>query len=91
VSVEAQQYVEVEHLGGPYDGETVRVPADEAGCPPEYYTLNDVTAIDHSIDPGSGPISQIATQFYDLDMIVDGARLRQVYRWRGETITDAAA
>lgn len=85
------QTVNVEHVGGPYDGYVMPVQADEDGNPPEFYTLDRLGPTDISADPSSGPIGQIATQFYDRELRVDGDGPRWVFVYRGETYTDAAA
>jgi hypothetical protein len=90
VNVSAPEYFNVEHFGGPYDGQTHRVPAED-GLPPEYATVADMTATDYSIDPASGPASQIATQFYERDITTRDDKICWVYVWKGETVTDAAA
>lgn len=85
------RYLEVEHVGGPYDGQTVSIAVNEDGNPPEFYLLDDLTAIDYSVDPASGPQSRIATQFYERDMRATDNGLSWVYVWKSEHISDAAA
>lgn len=85
------RYIEIEHIGGPFDGETQRFAVDTDGQPPDFYILNMVSAADYSVDPMTGPSAARATQFYELDTVVDERGPRWVYRWKGETVTDIAA
>ncbi len=91
MDVSARSTVDVEHIGGPYDGYIMPVPVDDAGLPPEYYTVDRCGPVDFSMDPGSGPVSQIGTDFYDLDVRMGDDGPRYVFIHRGETYTDAAA
>jgi hypothetical protein len=88
VNVATPQYVEIEHIGGPYDGETQRIACDADGRPPEFYVLTVGTSMDFSVPAHCGPQAKRASQFYDLDTVIDEDGPRYVYRWRGETVTD---
>lgn len=83
--------IDVEHVGGPYDGETVPVDVDADGQPPEFYMTKAVGPMDYSIDPMYGAQSKIVNWFYRLDARVDAAGIRWVYIYEAETVTDAAA
>lgn len=92
---EARGIENVEHIGGPYDGYLMPIQVGDDGTPPEFYTINDFAPIDPSIDPGSGPISNLSTQFYERDMRVsDAGAVRWVFVWQAQTVYpphDAAA
>lgn len=85
-----ERYAEVEHVGGPYNGRTVRIRMDADGNPPELYTLDDLEPIDTSVDPAKGPQSKIRTHFYERDVATRGDNVVWVYRWTAETLGEAA-
>ncbi len=77
-------HVDVEHVGGPYDGQYQRVPLDADGQPPAVYLLNDFGLYDPSIDPLLGVQTGITVRFYELDMVMGERGPRHVYRYNGE-------
>lgn len=86
-----QRTADVEHIGGPYDGTSVRVDVDEHGQPPEFYIARKIGPADFSIDPMYGAQSRIISHMYRLGVRADEVGVRWTYVFEAETATDAAA
>lgn len=84
MTVTEQEFVDVQHVGGPYDGQFQRVPLDADGQPPAMYLLQDFGPYDPSIDPMLGVQTGTTVRFYELDMQIGDRGPIHVYRYNGE-------
>lgn len=89
----ATDRIRVQIVGGRHDGEYLTVDVDQDGRPPAVLTMRALGEIDWTQNPGSGPMADVASQQYYLDVIPDpelGGR--EVYRPvpDGQGLADAA-
>lgn len=81
------RYVDVEHFGGPFDGQTSRVSPDPDGTLPMLHTIDRYTEVDWSVNPALGSPALPVTHLYKLDSVDRQGVAVQVYRHVGQTKT----
>lgn len=86
-----QHEVQVQYVGGPFDGHFATVTVDPAtNEPPRFPTTQALGPADFRINPTTGPIADIQHQLYELDTLMDEAGVRWIYRFTGEVRMRAA-
>lgn len=87
----APRTARIEFLNGPLEGDSVEVPLDDDGLPPELHTVDQMSAYDTAMDPTAGLASSVATQFYERDVAIRGDGIVHVYVWKGEHLNTGLA
>lgn len=87
-----QHEVEIQYVGGPFDGQYVTVSVDVVtNEPPQYPTTQSLGPADFRINLVTGPIADIVSQLYELDTLLGPDGVAWIYRFTGETRMRPAA